>query len=404
MTASLEKSVGIFAFTNDIASLDTGVTQYNQDLILQLCQSFPEIKFTIYLSKENSKRFSHIRAKNLEKVILNTLVYEPPNLVNTIGKVITTYLPIFKTFSEYEYFKSAEKHDLYIYTVFGTSQWFPYFIKKIINASCISVIHDIRFLKKKHSTLKEKILQYYQIKVFRKLCQSSTALLIPSNDAIMTLSKLLFVAEDKCYKSFSVPVDARWHRTQKNLICTTIPDSYFFFPATIVDTKNHIFLVEIFSLYNKLFPNTKLLFSGSNTKSSLWMRISRRVGELGLQSSVIHLGFVSDELKNELFKNAIAAIFPTERESFNLAIWEAFQNGCPVINSDDPELIEQVADATLVGNLGNKDSFLNHMIELTENQALRTQLAHAGRARLSDCAENSLLSGWEKMLITIEDR
>jgi glycosyltransferase involved in cell wall biosynthesis len=395
------KSVGIFSLTNDSPSLETGVTTYNQDLIRKLCQRFPEMVFIVYLSKKNSERFSNIKYENLKKVILHKiLLYKKAGVINKVNSVLTAYFPWLKSFKEFEYFRTAEKHDLYIYTVFGIFQWFPYFIRTRLKIQCISVIHDIRFLKKIRKSLESKLSFLYEKHLFKKICDSSEAILLPSLDAIKIISEKLPV-EKKCYKSFSVPVTLGLPVQLGGGIPRIVSEPYFFFPATIVDTKNHMFLVEVFHLYHARFPKVKLIFCGSNTDSCLWARISDKVSELDLADSVIHMGFVLEEVKKQLFRNAIAAIFPTEKESFNMGIWEAFDQKCPVLVSDDVELLEQVGDAALVSRARKKESLLAQMILLSTNPDLRADLSRKGTSRLNHCIENSLLSGWERIISKI---
>ncbi len=59
------------------------------------------------------------------------------------------------------------------------------------------------------------------------------------------------------------------------------------------------------------------------------------------KSDIITLGYVSDELKQTLFKNAIAYVYPTKYEGFGIPVLEAMLMNCPIIvykNSSIPEV------------------------------------------------------------------
>jgi glycosyltransferase involved in cell wall biosynthesis len=106
-------------------------------------------------------------------------------------------------------------------------------------------------------------------------------------------------------------------------------------------------------------------------------RLERLAGELGLAGAVRFLGFVSEEEKRRLLREAWAVVFPSPKEGWGISNVEAAACGTPAVASDSPGLRESVrhdetgflvphgdaaalagrmlalaADAELVGRLG----------------------------------------------------
>lgn len=58
------------------------------------------------------------------------------------------------------------------------------------------------------------------------------------------------------------------------------------------------------------------------------------------KNSFLSVGWVSDDLLRELYKNARCLVLPSRAEGFGLPVVEAMSLGCPVITTDDPALRE----------------------------------------------------------------
>lgn len=63
--------------------------------------------------------------------------------------------------------------------------------------------------------------------------------------------------------------------------------------------------------------------------------------ESSYNKDILPVGYVSDETKQKLFKEAVAFVFPTTYEGFGIPVLEAMLQGCPVVtykNSSIPEV------------------------------------------------------------------
>ena len=71
---------------------------------------------------------------------------------------------------------------------------------------------------------------------------------------------------------------------------------------------------------------------------------------MGLTDQVIFYGPATKEELTDLYKNALALIFPSLMEGFGLPGIEAMANGCPVICSDIPVFHEIYGEAAIYFN------------------------------------------------------
>lgn len=65
------------------------------------------------------------------------------------------------------------------------------------------------------------------------------------------------------------------------------------------------------------------------------------------QDGIIYMGFVTEEQKNDLYKNALAFVYPSVYEGFGLPVLEALSASCPAICYDIPPIREVAGDAPL---------------------------------------------------------
>jgi glycosyltransferase involved in cell wall biosynthesis len=109
--------------------------------------------------------------------------------------------------------------------------------------------------------------------------------------------------------------------------------------------------------------------------------LTARVAELGLQSSVKFLGYVSYDRLPVLMNQAIALVFPTLWEGFGLPVLEAMACGTPVIASNLSSLPEVAGDAALLVNPYSVGEIAEAMQAVATNSQLRSNLKTASLAR-----------------------
>ena len=102
----------------------------------------------------------------------------------------------------------------------------------------------------------------------------------------------------------------------------------------LIPVKNHAFLLEVFSLVRREFPDAVLLCAG---RGELEGELRERAREMGLADSVRFLGVVDDV--PGILRAADLFVFPSVKEGLALSVVEAQASGLPTVASTGvPEL------------------------------------------------------------------
>jgi glycosyltransferase involved in cell wall biosynthesis len=118
-------------------------------------------------------------------------------------------------------------------------------------------------------------------------------------------------------------------------------------------------------------------------------RITRRIQELGLASSVTLTGYVADQDMPAIYSAAKALIYVSLMEGFGLPILEAMACGTPVISSAVSSPPEVTGDAALLVDPYDVRAIAAALRSVLDNDALRSDLRRRGYERVS-------LFSWEK--------
>lgn len=95
------------------------------------------------------------------------------------------------------------------------------------------------------------------------------------------------------------------------------------------------------------------------------------------------LGYVSDEARWALLRDARLLLFPSYLEGFGLPIIEAFRVGTPVVASDTPIIRELYGDAVEYVDPHSAQDIARGIARVYSNEAVRGKLIAAGRERAS---------------------
>ena len=175
--------------------------------------------------------------------------------------------------------------------------------------------------------------------------------------------------------------------------------NYFLYIGTLQPRKNLITLIEAFkkinSSQNSELSKLKLVIVGK--KGWMYEEIFSKVKQLGLEDKVIFTGFVSEEEKTALLKNAIAYVLPSLYEGFGIPVIEAMQAGCPVVisrNSSLPEVGGEAAE--YIQNPQEADSIQKSMQKMVKlapeerNKLIKKGYSQAQKFSWEKCAEKTL--------------
>lgn len=221
------------------------------------------------------------------------------------------------------------KHDLIPYVFwskFFESAWVPFRDKAL------------------RTTLRTIFANYRYKRILTRSLKNAGVILSVSSSTKNDLQSL-FNIEDSKIKVNHLGVQmqpAKTSQTKSNLVFPTKP--YLLFVGA-GDARRRV--DDLVAAYNNLKAegkNVQLVLVGENfsKKEEIPNKITRdAVLSSSYQDDILTMGYVSDEDKQELFRQAIAFVYPTEYEGFGIPILESFLLGAPVItyrNSSTPEV------------------------------------------------------------------
>lgn len=403
-------NVGIFSFTGDDPSLETGVATYNRVLLKALCEFGSDNEYLAYLSNKNPKSYSDLSYPNLRKIDMEPKCFKVRMMrfryLGSMGIIAFCLLVgrnrflsgIINKFYDF-HLPQQNSMDLLIYTTYGFMPYLPLFIKFSAGLPFISVIHDIR-----HMIFSERSIYTRVSLLFLKyLAENSALVVVPSVFIKDKLMEYCQVPESRIKVLFSIPElpvntevsRASLDRTRKKY---NLPSQFLFFPSTIVDTKNHLGLVKAMKTLKDRGVQVNLILSGTVGQRHVFEELETEISLLGLSKTVRYLGFVSEEEKIALFRLATCLIMPSIGESFSIPIWEAFYSGCPVASSNMYDMPEQVEDAGLLFDPLNMEDMADKIHKIWTDENLRKELIRKGYRRVRGLTLENYAKQWENII------
>jgi len=152
-----------------------------------------------------------------------------------------------------------------------------------------------------------------------------------------------------------------------------LPPEYFLFVGSLEPGKNLALLRDTYrEARTQGISLPPLAIVGSR-----WKGVAREGAPV---PGWIFLGRQPDAVLTDLYRRAIALVFPSKYEGFGLPLLEAMRTGCPVVCSPVASLPEIAGDAALL-TPQDSPSYLQAMTRLVEDDALRDDLVRKGRRR-----------------------
>jgi glycosyltransferase involved in cell wall biosynthesis len=138
-------------------------------------------------------------------------------------------------------------------------------------------------------------------------------------------------------------------------------------------------LLRVFAEVRKEVPNVRLLRIGEG------LTVEQRVlaGQLGVDSDMVELGFVSREILSAAYRRAGMLLQTSEAEGFGLPPIEAMACGCQVIASDLPVLREIGGTAATYCGVGDIQGWKAAVVSAIQNHNFNRERAFANAARFS---------------------
>ena len=107
-------------------------------------------------------------------------------------------------------------------------------------------------------------------------------------------------------------------------------DQIIFYVGRLVREKGVQVVIEALPAILGRFPQAKLVIAGTGPHAE---QLKNRTHALGLEGKIHFPGYISDEMRNELYNAAAVAVFPSLYEPFGIVALEAMVTNTPVLVS-----------------------------------------------------------------------
>ncbi len=269
--------------------------------------------------------------------------------------------------------------------------YFPHFnIPLLMPWPFVVTIHD---LIKHHSlgmATTSRSLAGYKIKrwgyhlTFSQAVRRARAIIVPSQWTANDLKNYYPNVGNKV-KVVYEGVDGHIQFRQKTKLPDGVKPPFLLYVGSLYPHKN----LEVVLRMMKNWPAAPPLVVVS-ARSIFRERFWRQVVKMGLEGKIILAGFVSDAVLGELYRQAIALVFPSRLEGFGLPGLEAMANNCPVIAARATALPEVYGSAAVYFAPRSVRQLTADVKKIMDNRKWRQQLQKRGRRQVKKYS-------WRKM-------
>lgn len=218
--------------------------------------------------------------------------------------------------------------------------------------------------------------------------QKADAIIAVSKNTKKDLIKYLRVPEDK----ITVVYNGVNHSAFKPTYLPISPVPYILYVGSERPRKNLGRLLDAFSELKKIprFADLKLIKCGGPGRSDSFRDVTlQKIKELGLDSEVVFVDLLSDDLLSAYYSSARALIYPSLYEGFGLPVLEAMACDCPVITSNVSSLPEVAGDSAMLIDPFNVQNIYDAINRLLTDDVLRNELIIKGK-------QHCISFSWEK--------
>jgi glycosyltransferase involved in cell wall biosynthesis len=238
------------------------------------------------------------------------------------------------------------------------------------------------FFSKDAYTIREKL--------FRKSVENANHIICISQFTLEEVYKHYGVPREKMSVVWVTPSRASLISLQpleraRVLVDLGIRSQFVFYPAHNWPHKNHERLFMAFRNARRRLPaDMKLILTGGRLDPvDGGVDLHDIISRLNLESSVLHLGYVTQIQLCALYASATALVFPSLFEGFGMPVAEAILSGCPVACSETTSLPEIAGDAALFFDPSNSDEISAALVNICTDEAVRDGLKLSALRRRS---------------------
>ena len=232
----------------------------------------------------------------------------------------------------------------------------------------------------------ERMYMRFSIK---KSCRWAKKIISVSRNTKEDLMRLYGVPEEKIYIVYEgVSLETRSTQQSTKFLPSRKHKPYLLFVGRIEKRKNIEGIIEAYRiLVEKYNISHKLVLAGRPGYG--YESIKYKVENSKHKEGIIETGYVSEEEKYSLLKNAAVFLFPTFYEGFGLPILEAQSLGTPVVASNVSSLPEVGGNSVAYATPEEPVSISESVKEILSNEEFRDDLIKKG-------FENVKRFSWEK--------
>jgi glycosyltransferase involved in cell wall biosynthesis len=208
--------------------------------------------------------------------------------------------------------------------------------------------------------------------------RKAEAIIAVSENTKKDLLKYLQIPEDK----ISVVYNGVNHEAFKPTYQPILSSPYILYVGSERPRKNLGRLLEAFAELKKVpgFTDLKLIKCGDPGRSDAFRDVTlQKIKELGLDSEVIFVDTISDDMLSAYYTSAKVLVYPSLYEGFGLPVLEAMACDCPVIASNVSSLPEVAGDSALLINPYDVQDIYSSIKRLLTDDGLRDDLVSKGR-------------------------
>ncbi len=176
---------------------------------------------------------------------------------------------------------------------------------------------------------------------------------------------------------FRSPIDPKVAAAVRSL---NLPPKFILYPANFWGHKNHIALLKAARiLVDRGRTDFALVLTGQHRLGS--DDLQTLVAEMGLESHVRLLGYLSPPLLAGLYRRAAGLAFISQFEGFGIPLLEAFHSGTPVVASRIATNLEVCGQAALFVDERDPADIARGLAQLLDDNSLGRRLALQGHER-----------------------
>lgn len=367
---SSKEKIGIY-----LGTLPESGGQFQWDLsVLKGLLSIMEKKYDLYIFYKNKiweQYFDH--REGIEAIfLLQTLSYR---VINRIFKILKASLA--KRLFPYLHplGKIVKKKYIEIFILPSEAN-----LGYLMPSKNITVVHDLMYLYEPNfpevSNKKEK---RRRSKIYKNVVTYSDIIIVDSQ-----------IGKEQVCESFNVKNHNQIrilrhvppnHLTEENATfpkgAGKLPKSFFYYPAQFWFHKNHMNLIHAVNLLKRMKLNISIILTGT-PKNSFKFTMGL-IKKLKLEKNFYYLGYVSENEKIWLYKNAFALVMPSFFGPTNIPPLEALVLGCPVLCSDIYGVKEELGNSAIYFDPKSPKSIAKAIRTVWYDESLRNKLISVGK-------------------------